>query len=315
MRLDRIRLKRGLVAAAFLVPAFFAGTATADDDAATAALKKGYELKKAGKCAEAVVFLRESFEKRPSAKAVLNLAECEESSGRFLTARAHYKEGKRLSESEKQPELASVADARIAAIEPRVPRVTFQVPAGAELSIDGTKQATPTDVEIDPGDHVAKVSGEGFEDGTESFSLGPGERRTVTLGLGARRSGPKPAQSATSPDGRPTSESDSTGRGQRVAGAVSTGAGLVLVGIGSVLALTAKSDYDAAVSASCDPTGCDAAGQDAISSTRGRAGVATLLFVAGGIATVGGVVLYFTAKKSPVRAGVAGTGIFLSGTF
>ena len=315
MRLDRIRSKRGLFVSAFLVTASFAGTATADDDAATTALKKGYELKKAGKCAEAVVFLRESFEKRPTAKAVLNLAECEESAGRFLTARAHYKEGKRLSESQNQPELTSVADARTAAIEPRVPRVTFQVPAGAELSIDGTKQVTTADVEIDPGDHVAKVSGEGFEDGTESFSLGPGERRAVTLHFGAKRSGPKSTQPSTFAIGQPTSEGDSTGSGQRVAGAMTTGAGLVLVGVGSVLALTAKSDYDAAVRASCDPTGCDTAGRDAISSARGRAGVATVLFVAGGIATVGGVVLYLTAKKSSVRAGVAGTGVFVSGTF
>lgn len=295
---------------------------TTKADEATAALKKGYELKKAGKCAEAVVFLRESFEKKPSAKAVLNWAECEESAGRFLAARAHYQEGKRLADAEKQPELAQVADARIAAIGPRIPRVTFAVPEGASLVVDGSPRKAEGEVELDPGEHRVQVKREGYTDGTEALSVTPGEHRAVRLALGdksdpaAPKIVPTPGISHDAPSAGPSPEASSgSGSGQRVAGAITAGAGVVIVGVGAVLALGAKSSYDSAVKASCDPSGCDSAGRDAIASARGQADVGTVLFVVGGVATGLGAVLFFTAKRSPVRAQVAGTGLLVSGTF
>lgn len=306
---------------ACLSPVLFGASSALAEDDATAALKKGYELKKAGKCAEAVVFLRESFEKKPSAKAVLNWAECEESAGKFLAARAHYLEGRRLAEIEKQAELTTLADSRIAAIGPRVPRVTFTLPDGtsapkAEISIDGAKQSTLSDVEIDPGEHRATVALEGHREGAEVFSIAPGEKRTVVLRLGE----PFAGRPATGPN-TPVSPTDpvladrTDGHGQRLGGALLFGGGLVLVGVGSVLGLTAKGDYDSAVKASCDPAGCDAQGRDAIASARSQATVATVFFVAGGLVTVGGAVLWLTAKKSPIRAGVAGSGLLIRGTF
>ena len=297
--------------AVMVVPVLLCGSAKADEDAATTALKRGYELKKAGKCAEAVVFLRESFEKKPSAKAVLNLAECEESSGKFLTARTHYRDGKRLSELEKQPELLALAETRLAAIEPRIPHVTFVAPEGTEVSLDGGPKGQASDMEVDPGDHRAKVTREGYQEGAETFSLVPGERKTVRLTLGEKRA----VGTGSSAPATGTTEAGGSGSGQRIAGGLAFGGGLVLVGMGSVLALTAKSSYDSAVKASCDAQGCDPAGRDAIRSARGRADVATVLFVVGGVATAAGAVIYLTAKTSAVRAALAGPGVVVSGTF
>ena len=296
------------------VPILLCGTAHADEDAATSALKRGYELKKAGKCAEAVVFLRESFEKKPTAKAVLNLAECEESSGNFLTARAHDRDGKRLSEVEKRPELFALADTRLAAIEPRIPHVTFVAPEGAEVSLDGGSNGQVTDMEVDPGDHRAKVTREGYQDGTETFSIVPGERKTVRLALGEKRPGAIAGPSARTPRAD-TTESGASGSGQRIVGALSFGGGLVLVGVGSVLALAAKGSYDRAVRASCDSQGCDSRGRDAIGSARGQADFATVLFVVGGVATAAGAVIYLTAKRSAVQAALSGPGFVVRGTF
>ncbi len=288
-----------------------------EEDPALEALRKGYELKKAGKCAEAVVFLRESFEKKPAAKTLLNLAECEESAGKFLLARTHYREGKRLAETETSTELSQLADARIFAIAPRIPRVTFVVARGT-LTVDGAKPASPSEVELDPGDHVAKVFLEGHDDAQLAISLVPGDRRSFTLEAGPARSGAStPMRSgASTNDGKPA-ETPRPGRTARIAGAVTFGTGLVVVGVGTVLGLTAKSSYDDAKAASCDATGCDPAGISAIDSARSRAGVSTALFVVGSLAAVGGAVLYLTAPSgsNDVRVGVRGTSLALSGSF
>jgi hypothetical protein len=291
----------------------FAPTARAagpEDDPALEALRKGYELKKAGKCAEAVVFLKESFEKKPAAKTVLNLAECEESAGKFLLARTHYREGKRLAEAESSAELSQLADARIFAIAPRIPRVSFVVARGT-LTVDGQKPSSPSEVELDPGDHVAKVFLDGHDDAQLAISLVPGDRRSFTLEAGPQRTG-SGSRAPTTPV-----EEQHPGRTARIAGAITFGAGLVVVGVGTVLGLGAKSSYDDAKAASCDATGCDPQGLAAIDSARSRAGVSTALFVVGSVAAVGGAVLYLTAPSSStnVRVGVRGTSLALSGTF
>jgi len=312
-----LRLSLGFASALVLGLTLFAPRAARAEDAATVALKKGYELKKAGKCAEAVVFLRESFEQRPSAKAVLNWAECEESAGRFLAARAHYQEGKRLAEVEKQPDLSQIADARLAAIGPRIPRVAFTVPEGATLTVDGATRRVDGEVELDPGEHRIEVKREGYTDRAESLSVTPGEHKALRLALGEKADPSAPPPAATPLPKRDAGPADapSSGGTQRVAGAVTAGAGLVIVGVGAALALTAKSSYDDAVKTSCDPRGCDAAGLDAIASARGQADVSTVFFIAGGVATGLGAVLFFTAKKAPVKAQVAGAGLLVSGTF
>lgn len=283
-----------------------------EDDPALESLRKGYELKKAGKCAEAVVFLKESFEKKPAAKTVLNLAECEESAGKFLLARTHYREGKRLAEAESSAELSQLADARIFAIAPRIPRVSFVVARGT-LTVDGQKPSSPAEVELDPGDHVAKVFLDGHDDAQLAISLVPGDRRSFTIEAGPQRAG-----TGSGSEHAPASPSDEhPGRTARIVGAVGFGTGLLVLGVGTVLGLGAKSSYDDAKAASCDATGCDPQGLAAIDSARSKAGVGTALFVVGSVVAVGGAVLYLTAPSSSnnVRVGVRGTSLALSGTF
>jgi hypothetical protein len=285
------------------------------DDAALDALKKGYELKKAGKCAEAMVFLRKSHEAHPSAKAVLNWAECEESAGKFLSARAHYLEGKRLAVAERQPELEAIAVARLEALGPRVPKVTFSVPDGATVSVDGDTLASLSDVSLDPGEHRVQVARDGFEPQTSTLSLTPGETRAVRLTLGqAKATSPLPPR-PPSPEGPRPADGSAGSSPLRPISIVGMGVGLVTIGVGSVLAIGAKSDYDAATSTSCDPRGCDPAGLAAIDGARSRADVATALFVAGGVVTAASAVLFFTAKSSPVRARAAVGGLVVDGRF
>lgn len=303
------------VAALAVVAALLVPRLAHADDTALDALKKGYELKKAGKCAEAMVFLRKSHEAHPSAKAVLNWAECEESAGKFLSARAHYLEGKRLAMSEQKPELETIATARLEAIGPRVPKVTFTVPEGGSVTVDGEPLSSPSDVALDPGEHRVQVARDGYEPSITTLSLSPGEARTVRLALGA----PKPAsplpQGSPAPLGTQPGEGTAGSSPLRPLSLVGVGVGLVTIGVGSVLAIGAKSDYDAATSTSCDPRGCDTAGLAAIAGARSRADVATALFVVGGVVTAASAVLFFTSKSAPVRARAALGGLVIDGRF
>ena len=297
------------VVAALLVPRLAHA-----DDTALDALKKGYELKKAGKCAEAMVFLRKSHEAQPSAKAVLNWAECEESAGKFLSARAHYLEGKRLAVTEQKPELEAIATARLEAIGPRVPKVTFSVPEGGAVTVDGEPLSSSSEVALDPGEHRVQVARDGYAPSTMTLSLSPGEVRTVRLALGEPKPTSPPPQGSSAPAGAP-SEGTVASSPLRPISLVGVGVGLVTIGVGGVLALGAKSDYDTATSTSCDPRGCDAAGLDAIAGARSRADVATALFVVGGLVTAASTVLFFTSKSAPVRARAALGGLVIDGRF
>jgi hypothetical protein len=77
---------------------------------------------------------------------------------------------------------------------------------------------------------------------------------------------------------------------RRWIGAVVAGAGVVAIGFGGVIALVAKSDYDAA---SCPPRGCSRPAFDARESARSRADVATAAMVVGAIAATAGAVIFF----------------------
>lgn len=302
------------VAALAVVAALLVPRLAHADDTALDALKKGYELKKAGKCAEAMVFLRKSHEAQPSAKAVLNWAECEESAGKFLSARAHYLEGKRLAVTEQKPELEAIATARLEAIGPRVPKVTFLVPEGGAVTVDGEPLSSSNDVALDPGEHRVQVARDGYAPSTMTLSLSPGEVRTVRLALGEPKPTSPPPQRSSAPAGAP-SEGTVASSPLRPISLVGVGVGLVTIGVGGVLALGAKSDYDTATSTSCDPRGCDAAGLDAIAGARSRADVATALFVVGGVVTAASAVLFFTSKSAPVRARAALGGLVIDGRF
>jgi hypothetical protein len=93
------------------------------------------------------------------------------------------------------------------------------------------------------------------------------------------------------------------------------GAGVVAVAVGGVVALAAKSDYDA-VGTSCTARGCTQSAFDTRESARTRADFATVTMVVGAAAAAGGALLFFwpSSTSSPstqARANVAvsGTGV------
>jgi len=176
-----------------------------------------------------------------------------------------------------------------------------------------------TELPIDPGSYEIVASAPGYVAFRTTIVIKTdGARETVVVpALVAAPSVPTPVTTTASTAGNDTS----TGSSRKTIGLVVAGAGLVTVGVGGFLALSAKSQYD---DAQCTGGSCSQAGADARDAARGKGSIATIVMGIGGALLVGGVVLWLTAptvasKSSAsnvtLRAGVTPSGFVLGGSF
>ena len=111
------------------------------------------------------------------------------------------------------------------------------------------------------------------------------------------------------------------GSGQRTGGLLALGAGVVGMGVGGVLALVAKSDYDGSAGDHCRGSLCDAEGKDATEAARRLGNAATVVFGVGAAVAVTGAVVWLAAPRSSttrsasVSVRVAPRAILLGGEF
>jgi tetratricopeptide (TPR) repeat protein len=278
---------------------------TAEDRAAGQVLfDEGNKLFKAGDYHEAARKLEASLERMPQAVGTRGkLAECYEKLGRTASAWAMWREVASMSRKANQVERAEVADARVAALEPKLPRLSIEVPLDApELAvrIDGRKLSEgelETPLPLDPGDHVvtATAAGKGRFEETVTLVNGKTERVRVTL-VGGPKATPEPA---SEPKNIPYRASDadraafaaaaeeptpasSGGNGRRTWGWVLTSVGVASLATAGVLSyLAVKNDDDGKVDKAID-----------------QANLATGFVIAGGVLTAGGVILWLTAPSA-----------------
>jgi serine/threonine-protein kinase len=133
-----------------------------------------------------------------------------------------------------------------------------------------------------------------------------GREETVVLKVvGKPHADSGASESPAEPPATTAPHDASTGDGQRTVGLVVGAAGLVGLGIGSVLGLVSKGTYDHAMSAECggNPADCTPQGARDGSTAHSQATMATVAFLAGGAALGAGAVLYLTAPKSGVSVG------------
>jgi hypothetical protein len=177
----------------------------------------------------------------------------------------------------------------------------------------------------DPGPHVVHASATGYSEDRREVTLARGQSASVALNLRKLPAAePTPPSAALippplppaplSPPQRQSEPSAASSRGTRTLGLVLAGSGVVLVGVGGLLALHARSNY---AGASCDPDGCDREGYD--TQTRARSlGVATTVMMSVGAAALatGAVVFLLAPSSSPnTRFAVSPRGAFLEGNF
>ena len=326
-----------VASAALLLIAAAAAPAHAQADAAVAReqLKEGSELRKAGKYADAVPHLVESFRLDPQSRTALNLADCEEHVGKLVDAEKHWVAARDRATAESSERARTEAEKRLGQLEPRLPKLTIRVapgtPADAHVLLDGTelgRVSLGVGLPTDPGAHAVVVRAGGHEDQRFDTTLVEGQAVTLDVTAGAASAagaaapavapGPQ-APATTTPDAITTPSDGST---KRTIGFVVGGVGIVGLGVGTYLAVNAISLHHQSDSACVG--GCNSHGADLESQAITSANIANVAFGVGIVGLGVGAFLVLTSggASSPAPAtafapivGPRGGGIGWRGTW
>jgi len=197
----------------------------------------------------------------------LNLADCEEKRGRLATAWELYRTAaEKLTERD---ERLALANARIQALTPRLPRLTVLLAAGAPASCvvrSGSTElsaaALGVPLPMDPGDHELVVAAPGYQPRSIMVRLAEGETRSVTVSPGAATpSAPAAPDHASAPAPAPPRSGPVSHR--RALGLGLAGLGVAGFGVGAVAGLMAVGKKST-VDEQCGPDkSCSAAGVSA----------------------------------------------------
>lgn len=162
--------------------------------------QKALLLKKLGKQQEACAMFQESQDLDPNGATIVNLAECHENEGQTATALRELTVAHWLAEQTKDRELTKGIQDRIDAIQPKLYRLTVQIPLdftqlkGLVVELDD-KQLFPdvqTHVEIvDPGRHVVHARAPGYLDFVRQVTLSQ-DARSISVTLSLQKVAPPP---------------------------------------------------------------------------------------------------------------------------
>ena len=299
---------------------------SAEDKALSSELfKQAKKLLAEGKTAEACAKLEESQRLLPATGTLLNLAICHETLGKTATAYAELGEARARALKDGQKDRVKLADQHIAALEPKLSRLTISVPAEVDVPSlrvfrDGSevgRAAWGTAMPVDPGEHQIEARAEGKKTWTRSVQVGA-DADAKSIQLEALESDEPPAAEPPPPAPpppapvlpppqpvAPKAEHDrgsvpprGAGDDQRTLAYVLGGVGVVGVGVGSYFGLRAYSKWSDSDAGCPKDDRCTAAGAQAAKDARTAADVSTVSFAIGGAALGAGAFLFFTAEPS-----------------
>ena len=325
--MDRIRFVRAGSSAIVIAAVGLASSAHAqsvsDKAAAEALFDQGRKLLAEGKLAEACPKLAESNRLDSGIGTMLYLADCYERSGLTASAWVQFREAAAAAARKSDPR-ERVARERVARLEAKLSKLAVTVNAsdtpGLEVKRDGeplSRGIWGTELPIDPGAHTIVASAPGKKPWQSTVQIGASAAVTVAIPpledaavAAASRAVPvvvRPGAETHSTPIEPDAPATSRGNGQRVAGLVIGGVGIVGLGVGAFFGLQAKSHLDDSNADNhChDGNKCDDIGRAARSDAQSAATISTIAFIAGGVAVAGGAVLYLTAPKGATRIGFA----------
>jgi hypothetical protein len=304
----------------------------AQKNAAQSLFDEAKRLMQDGRVAESCAKLEESLRLYPASGTLLNLALCHERSGKTGSAYTEFNESLARATRDRRPEREQTARAHLAALAPRLARLTVTVAAsadvdGLEVTLDGVPWRKPSwgvATIVDPGEHVVVATAPGRASWTGRVTVHPpdasghGEHPAIEVPpLAPEHAAPPPVAAPPAPTGAPVAPSPAqaapspsdvgahAGSGQRTLGAGLAIAGLAGVATGVVLGLLAQGKWSAAKT-DCPNALCpDASTQARDSGAGGLADAATVGLVAGGVAFAAGAVLFLTAPSAPARVGLS----------
>ncbi|WP_437313979.1 tetratricopeptide repeat protein [Sorangium sp. So ce385] len=243
---------------------------------------------------------RESYELDPAPGALLNLADCEEKRGKVATAWSIFRQLARdlPANDDRRP----IAQARAAALEGRVPRLTIRLAPGAPRDTAVQRSGIPVGagslgapLPVDPGEVQVTATAPGRKQKTFTVQLAEGAQAELLVAPEEPAAGGGSAGPALPPkDGPPAAG----GSMQRTAGWISAGAGVVGLGVGAAFGLRAlgkKGDAEPYCNEAnvCAERGIELQEQGATAGT-----ISTVAFLVGAAALGAGAVLIFTAPSS-----------------
>ncbi len=251
-----------------------------------------------GKYAEACPKYAESYRQDPQLVVLLYLGECYEKNGQIASAWGAFREAEELA-LKKNDERAAQAKERVAALEPRLSRLTIEVPEdvrvdGLVIKRDGvevTAAVWGTAAPIDAGKHRIEARAPGYESWTTEVVV-EGEGTAQNVSVAALK------KSATS-SGALSASSGSTGDGdtQRIGAIALGGVGIVAVGVAGFFGLSAQSKQSDS-DEYCNASGfCEERGVSLREEASQNALIATISSVVGVAALGGAGVLWFTAPS------------------
>lgn len=272
MSFDRTK-PRGLAATAALVAALvsssLASAASPQDRAAARQhAEQAQELTKKGKRAEACDHWQEVERLDPKLPTLMELAECSEKLGRVVEAQGFWSLARDRAKRDEKPQSKARAEERLTAVQKRVAQLTLQLaanaPAGAQVLRDDVPleaAALGSALPTNPGEHVIVVKLAGHDDAKYAVKLADGDKQTLAINVGpaansraaappvstlAPAPAPSPAPVSTTVVAPPPSPEPqlpaSWWTEQRKAGVIFGSAGVVGVGVGSALLVSAKGD-------------------------------------------------------------------------
>ncbi|MCK6532196.1 MAG: hypothetical protein L6Q84_04415 [Polyangiaceae bacterium] len=247
--------------------------------------------------------LAESQRLDPAPGTLLNLAVCHEAEGKTATAWAEFNDALSLAKRDGRKDRIDLATQHLADLEPRLSRLTIEVPAasrlsGLEIELDGSRVGRPawgSGVPVDPGTHQVTARAPGWKDWQAEITLGDrADRKTITVPALQKAS----TKVGEAPEKRkPAARDVGTGSGQRTTGYVVGGLGIVALGVGGYFGLRAYSRWDDR-NAHCTDAGCDPTGVDAGDDAKQAATIANIGVGVGAAALATGVILVLTAGPS-----------------
>ena len=245
---------------------------------------------------------RASYDVDPKSSTLLNLGTCYERNGQTASAWGAFSNAVVAARKAGKGEWAAQAEERVKALEPRLVRLTVEVPA--EARTEGLKVARDTStlsesewglaMAVDPGEHAIRASAPGHVAWATKTSVVEGAGVTLVR-VPALVLEPKSAVAIP-----PTQEQGWVPfwTTSRVVGVTATGAGVVALGIGAVVGVLAKGRYDDS-RALCPERSC--ANPTALSDNQTAftmAAGSTILVVAGAVLAAGGLGLFLWAPDA-----------------
>ncbi len=292
----------------------FSTSALAQQSEADKLFDEASALMKQQKYAEACPKFEQSNKLDPEIGGLLWLADCYERNNQSASAYRTYRDAQKMAIDRKDKQQRDkVAQKHISMIEPHLAKLTVLAPQegrpeGLEVTRDGEK--LPPDglglaVAVDPGQHVITASAPRYKKWEQKVEV-VGEGATVTVTIG-----PLEKDQSGAPPPPVVVESGDPGFGYHVGGVVLGAAGLISIGVGSVLGMVASGKLVESNKTHCDAADtCDSVGLSLRSEAKDAALVSTILFVAGGVVLAAGVTVFFLAPKkkrttNPTFASVA----------